>query len=345
MNQVTVPEAAGVLEDQRAVGMKQAREFKLWLARPVGLRESEGLGNINIERQRKMSVGPAGNTNVSPQNYGGVPPQQEQGGFKDALNQATTSNDASGARSSKGTEHSQDTSKSLPIILANRPPINLGNPIGQQGAPLQSKPAAPAPAAAQKAPAATTQTVPGTSTPLPKDAVIDQRTKEATLQSGGFTVKVKPDRKANSGEDVKTNGAVTHGDISWSARTTTENGKVTGVTINKELNIQTVYGSKADPAADSAYGRGHIKTDKDAGNGSLRFHEGNHGQDYIDYVKTHPFPTIEIDKPITKQEFDKRMAEFKEQTKQYVKDMEAHSKAHTDDVTDPPAATTPAAAK
>jgi hypothetical protein len=303
-----------------------------------------------------MAVGPAGNTNVSPQNYGGVPPKQEQvAGFKEALNHATTSNDASGAQSSKGTEHSQDTSKSLPIILANRPPINLGNQMGQQGAPLQAKPAAPAPAAAtppaaapaaaQNAPAATTKTVPGTSTPLPKDAVIDQKTKEATVQSGDFTVKVKPDRKANSGEDVKTNGAVTHGDISWSARTTTENGKVTGVTIKKELQIQTVYGSKADPAADSAYGRGHIKTDKDAGNGSLRFHEGSHGQDYIDYVKTHPFPTLEIDKPITKQEFDKRMAEFKEQTKQYSKDMEAHSKAHTDDVTDPPAATTQAAPK
>jgi hypothetical protein len=302
----------------------------------------------NIERQREMAVGAAGNTNVSPQNYGGVPPKQEQvAGFKEALNHATTSNDASATQSSKGTEHSQDTSKSLPIILANRPPINRGNPIGQQATPLQAGPTPPtaAPAAAQNAPAATRQTVPGTSTPLPKDAVIDQKTKEATLQSGEFTVKVKPDRKANDGEAVKSDGAVTKGDISWSARHTMENGKVTGVTIKKELQIQTVYGSKADPAADSAYGRGHIKTDKDAGNGSLRFHEGSHGQDFIDYVKTHPYPTIEIDKPITKQEFDKRMAEFKEQTKQYVKDMEAHSKAHTDDVTDPPAATTQAAPK
>ena len=299
-----------------------------------------------------MAVAPAGNTNVSPQNYGGVPPKQEQvAGFKEALNHATTSNDASATQSSNGTEHSQDTSKSLPIILANRPPINRGNPIGQQATPLQAGPTPPtaASAAAQNAPAATTQNVPGTSTPLPKDAVIDKKTKEATLQSGDFTVKVKPDRKAKDGEDakekVKTDGAVTHGDISWSARTTTENGKITGVTIKKELQIQTVYGSKADPAADSAYGRGHIKADKDAGNGSLRFHEGSHGQDFIDYVKTHPYPTIEIDKPITKQEFDRRMAEFQEQTKQYAKDMEAHSKAHTDDVTDPPAATTQAAPK
>jgi len=29
VNQVTVPERAGVLEDQHAAGMKQAQEFKL----------------------------------------------------------------------------------------------------------------------------------------------------------------------------------------------------------------------------------------------------------------------------------------------------------------------------
>src|SRR5262245_57953237 len=96
-----------------------------------------------------MTVGSAGkDTNVSPQNYGGVRPKQEQvGGFEGVLNRATTSNDASGKQSSKGTEHSQDTSKSLPIILATRPPINLGNPIGKQGAPLNQSQAPAAPAA------------------------------------------------------------------------------------------------------------------------------------------------------------------------------------------------------
>ena len=295
-----------------------------------------------------MAVGPAGNTNVPPQNYGGVPPKQEQvGEFKEALNRSTTSNDASGTQSSKGnhsSEHSQDTSKSLPIILATRPPINLGNPIGKQGAPLyQSKGAAPG--GAEKAAAATNQAAPGTSTPLPKEAVVDKKSNVATLQSGDFTVKVKPDRKANKGEDVKSNGAVTHGDISANVAFKTKNGKVTSVTIKKELNVQTTYGSKADPAADSAYGRGHIKKDKEAGNGSLRFHEGNHGQDFIEYVKTHPYPTIEVDKPITKKEFETKVSEWKKQADQYQKDMEAQSKEHTDDVTDPPAATTPAPAK
>jgi hypothetical protein len=288
-----------------------------------------------------MTIGSTGkNTSVSPLNYGGPPPKQERGGeFKAALNDATTSG------ASKGTASSQDTSKSLPFILANRPPINLGNQIGQQGTPTQTGAPPGAASAPAPAPAPATKTVPGTSTPVPKDAVVDDKTKEATVQTGGFTVKVKSDRKAEKGEDVKTDGAVTRGGIKWKTHTTTGNGKVISVTVDKELNIQTTYGTKADPAADSAYGRGHIKSDKDAGNGSLRFHEGNHGQDFIDYVKTHPYPTLKIDKPVTKLEFDKKMSEFKAQTQQYQKDMEAHSKEYTDDVSDPPAATTRAAAK
>jgi hypothetical protein len=86
-----------------------------------------------------MTIAPARtvNTNVPPQNYDGVPPKQEQvGGFNEALNRSTTSNDASDTQSSKGTEHSQDTSKSLPFVLATRPPINLGSPTVKQGVPL-----------------------------------------------------------------------------------------------------------------------------------------------------------------------------------------------------------------
>jgi hypothetical protein len=194
-----------------------------------------------------------------------------------------------------------------------------------------------APAAAEKAPTPA-KTAPGvqrdTSTPLPKEAKVDKKSKVASLQSGEFSVKIKPDRKAQKGEDVKPNGAVTNGDIDASATYKTENGQVTGVTIKKELTIQTVYGVSADPAADSEYGRGHIKKDKDAGNRSLRFHEGCHGQDFIDYVKTHPYPTIVIEGPISMEEYNTLFEQWKVAAAQYQADMEAHSKTHTDDVTD-----------
>ena len=93
-----------------------------------------------------MTVGPAGtaNTNAPPQNAGGAPPKPQQAGeFKEALNRSSTSNEAPGTQTSKGTEQSPDASRSLPI--ANRPPINLGNQIGQQGA---KSPASAAPKAA-----------------------------------------------------------------------------------------------------------------------------------------------------------------------------------------------------
>jgi hypothetical protein len=87
-----------------------------------------------------MTIGPAGtvNTNVPPQNYGGVSQEQVED-FKEAVSQPTTSSNVSGMQSSKDehtSEHSQDTSKSLPFVLATRPPINLGSPTAKQGAPL-----------------------------------------------------------------------------------------------------------------------------------------------------------------------------------------------------------------
>src|SRR3954471_7500402 len=87
-----------------------------------------------------MTIGPAGtvNTNVPPQSYGDASQEQVKD-FKEAVSHSTTSSNASGTQSSKGehtSEHSQDTSKSLPFVLATRPPINLGSPTGKQGAPL-----------------------------------------------------------------------------------------------------------------------------------------------------------------------------------------------------------------
>ena len=127
------------------------------------LREPEGLGDI--ERPREMAVGPAGtinDANVLPQNNGGVLPKQVEQ-FKEAI-RSTTPNDASGAQGPNGehaAEHSQDTSKSFAIPLATRPPINLGNQIGQQGAPSQANTASTAaPSQAGTAPTAAPEYVP-----------------------------------------------------------------------------------------------------------------------------------------------------------------------------------------
>lgn len=201
-----------------------------------------------------------------------------------------------------------------------------------------------APAAAEKASASTAHAAPGvqrdTSTPLPEDAVINKKSKVATFKSGDFNVVVKPDKKAKKGaKGVKENGAVTYGNISASIKPVVVKGKVVSVIIKRKLTIQTTYGHKADPEADSAYGKGHIKKDRDEGNTSLRFHEGSHGQDFINYVSGMPFPTIAIEDPITVKEYKKLLKEWKDDVKTFQRDMEGMSKVLTDDVTDPPSKT------
>lgn len=87
-----------------------------------------------------MTVGAAGTSkdaNVRPQSDNGVSPKQVDD-FNEAV-RSSTSNDASGAQSSRGrhaSAHLQDASRSFPVILATRPPINQGNPAGKQGVPM-----------------------------------------------------------------------------------------------------------------------------------------------------------------------------------------------------------------
>ncbi|ACU62669.1 eCIS core domain-containing protein [Chitinophaga pinensis] len=177
-----------------------------------------------------------------------------------------------------------------------------------------------------------------TSTPLPDGVKADEQSEIAKFPIGDFNVEIKPDRKATKEENVAADHAETKGNIAAYVSYEMDSKKrVTKVSISKTLIIETIYGADATSKSDSGYGRGHIKSDKDKGNKSLGFHEGNHGVDFMEYVKTHPFPEIVIKKPVSKAKFEKLQAEWKAQHEAYVKDMEAISKTKTDDVTDPPA--------
>lgn len=199
-----------------------------------------------------------------------------------------------------------------------------------------------APAAAEKTSAATAHhAAPSvqreTSTPLPGNAEINPKSKIATFLSGNFNVVVLPDRKARKGEYVKPSGAFTSGNIDATVIPKVEKGMVAGVTIKRILNIQTVWAKSANPNADAGYGRGHIKSDRDKGNRSLRFHESCHGEDFIEYVSKHAYPTIEIKAPITIDEYKTRYAEWTAAATEYQEKMNKYTEQHTDEVKDPPA--------
>jgi hypothetical protein len=107
-----------------------------------------------------MAVEPAGtsnDTNVRPQSDDGASTKQVED-FKEVV-RSNTSDDASGTQSSKGKHaaaNSPDTSKAFALILATRPPINLGNPIGKQSAP-RHQPQAPRPMSSAQTPSGGTQ--------------------------------------------------------------------------------------------------------------------------------------------------------------------------------------------
>lgn len=195
--------------------------------------------------------------------------------------------------------------------------------------------------------AAATHSTPGVqreiSTPLPEGVKPDEKSEVANFPIGSFKVEIRPDRKATEEENIAADHAHTSGSIDAvvSYERNKSSNKITKVTISKTLIIQTIYGADATSKGDSGYGRGFIKSDRDKGNKSLGFHEGNHGIDFMEYIKTHPFPEIVIKKPVTDAEFATLKAEWDIKHKAYVDDMLATSKKNTDDVKDPPAPATP----
>jgi Domain of unknown function (DUF4157) len=56
------------------------------------------------------------------------------------------------------------------------------------------------------------------------------------------------------------------------------------------VTIQTTYGPGTIPSGPSGYGRGTTPEDVAAGRTSVRFHEGNHGLDYLEFLRSNPAP-------------------------------------------------------
>jgi hypothetical protein len=174
------------------------------------------------------------------------------------------------------------------------------------------------------------------STPLPAGVKPDKKSKVASFAAGDFKIEVKPDRKAGKGEKVDPEGASTKGQISYGLNPKwTKDNKIEGVNITKKLIIETVYAAKVSATDTSEYGRGSLKKDKKDGHGTLGFHEGSHGTDFIDYVTSHPFPEIVIEAPVSEEEYKSLVAEWKTKYDAYLADMQQISVEKTDNAKDP----------
>lgn len=189
---------------------------------------------------------------------------------------------------------------------------------------------------------------PQRSTPVPATAVIDPRTDIATFSVNSVNLVVEPDQTLRRGTTVtfhgqrirvNRTGALTVASLRPRVTPTyTGRGRsrrVTSVALSFTLYIKTFYGTRASSSDTSAYGRGTTTADIAAGNTTLGFHEGSHGQDYQDYIAQNPLPQFTLAVPATIRQYNAAMRAFNSEVATYYADMSAHSETHTDMVGTP----------
>jgi len=134
------------------------------------------------------------------------------------------------------------------------------------------------------------------STPLQAGSAVDPLSGNTMMIVNGVNITIQPDEHGATG----VTGADTNANFELNpphspGYTTDSNGLVTGFpgyTPTASVTIVTRYGPGAQPADTSGYGRGTTKEDVENKATSLRFHEGSHGEDFINYVRTHPVPAF-----------------------------------------------------
>jgi Domain of unknown function (DUF4157) len=174
---------------------------------------------------------------------------------------------------------------------------------------------------------------PAISTPLGKGAKFAQDG-SAELKAGSVTVVVLPDQVSDT---------LSHEESSAETKFSLEGGDAPGCEFNGKglitkidpippikVTIQTTYRTGASPDGQSAYGKGTTKEDVKAGNTSLKYHEGSHGTDYINYLKAHSLPTFKGTKGMTQVQFEKAQQDYIKAIDKYREAMDSYSEAHTD---------------
>ena len=132
------------------------------------------------------------------------------------------------------------------------------------------------------------------STPLQTGAGVDPLSGDMTMQIGNASVVVKPDVRGAKVETADTI-ATFRPNPPRIPDYTTKNGVVVDfadVKTTVAVEIVTSYEKGVAPEGTSGYGRGTTADDLRNKATSLRFHEGAHGDDYIDFVRKNPYPTF-----------------------------------------------------
>jgi hypothetical protein len=173
-----------------------------------------------------------------------------------------------------------------------------------------------------------TQQLPGITTPLPRSAQQDAATHVATLTVGDVRVEFAPDVVVGPAPR-----AVTHHHIAYRAPGFRyQGGQVTDFDAVPPIviRVQTRYPRNLNPADRSGYGRGTTREDVASGNTTLRFHESQHGTDYLRSVREHPAPQFGGRVGMTVADFQAAITAYKNAIAAYSALLDADSLQHTD---------------
>jgi len=146
------------------------------------------------------------------------------------------------------------------------------------------------------------------STPLQAGAGSDPLTGAMTMTIGNVNVVITPDVRGASVKTAETGATLNVNPPAVPGYSFDKDGVVStfpGYAPTVTLQIVTSYEAGVTPQTTSGYGRG--TTPQDLGNKatSLRFHEGSHGEDFLDFVRQHPFPVFAGKTGIKKGDFEK----------------------------------------
>jgi len=180
------------------------------------------------------------------------------------------------------------------------------------------------------------KSVEGISSPVPFRAEVSDEG-VATTRIGRVSLTIRPD--AHSDDASMENRAETTINFPPLAEGEnlvdfeTQNGRITSFTFNQDLNsltIQTTYGPGASPSGTSGYGRGTTEADRSTGRTSLGFHEGEHGRDFINFLRENPYPRFEGRIGQSHAVFVNHVNRFRDAVQSYIRRMTRESLHDTD---------------
>ncbi|MCW3117351.1 MAG: hypothetical protein JWM28_1433 [Chitinophagaceae bacterium] len=181
----------------------------------------------------------------------------------------------------------------------------------------------------QVAPAQPRQQIPGISTPVPA-GLQPQRRGEVRTVINDVQVIIRPDITGRgAGRRAVTNFRSSGGGLTQIRNV---RGRISSFQGPGQITvtIQTTYQRQANPQAVSGYGRGTTAQDQEAGDTSLRFHEGSHGTNYLEYLQGNPLPAFNGTVGMTTREFNREVRAYRRAIRDYFADMGRQSLQNTD---------------